>query len=303
MVNRIRELLEARQLSPTQFADLIGVGRPVMSHILSERNKPSLEVVQKILDAFPDVSLAWLMKGTGPMQAAAASPAAAAPTPAVAQAPVAAVPVPPTPAAVVEATARPFSSIPPQPQAFIPPVANAGAPARLPTSAPRPLPPKFRPANAQNTPFQVASETAPVAAEPAETVVTAPPTLPPPPVATVAAVFSAPAEIPVAASIPHAAPAASTSEAPANRHPEYQQTLFAPPALASPATTYASSATSVLPAAAGSPPVPEVPAVAEVAAPNPAAALSFLGEPGKAIRRIVIFYRDGSFSDYVPEGH
>jgi hypothetical protein len=33
-----------------------------------------------------------------------------------------------------------------------------------------------------------------------------------------------------------------------------------------------------------------------------AAALSFLGEPGKAIRRIVIFYRDGSFSDYVPEG-
>jgi hypothetical protein len=35
---------------------------------------------------------------------------------------------------------------------------------------------------------------------------------------------------------------------------------------------------------------------------NQAAALSVLGEPGKAIRRIVIFYRDGSFSDYVPEG-
>ncbi|HET9504701.1 MAG TPA: hypothetical protein VFO93_14255 [Hymenobacter sp.] len=56
-------------------------------------------------------------------------------------------------------------------------------------------------------------------------------------------------------------------------------------------------------------PAPELPtidsAATEVAAPapNPAAALSFLGEPGKAIRRIVIFYRDGSFSDYVPEGY
>jgi len=29
--------------------------------------------------------------------------------------------------------------------------------------------------------------------------------------------------------------------------------------------------------------------------------LPFLSEPGKAIRRIVIFYRDGSFADYQPE--
>jgi hypothetical protein len=65
------------------------------------------------------------------------------------------------------------------------------------------------------------------------------------------------------------------------------------------------------------PPTAELPAIASgplttaeaasaevpVATPNPTAALSFLGEPGKAIRRIVIFYRDGSFSDYVPEGY
>jgi hypothetical protein len=67
-----------------------------------------------------------------------------------------------------------------------------------------------------------------------------------------------------------------------------------------------------VPIATGVPPAPAPllpPTAAEVAAPevaavsNPAAALSFLGEPGKAIRRIVIFYRDGSFSDYVPEGY
>lgn len=65
---RIRELLAARQLSPTQFADTIGISRPIVSHILSGRNKPSLEVVQKIISAFPDLALPWLLSGTGPMQ-------------------------------------------------------------------------------------------------------------------------------------------------------------------------------------------------------------------------------------------
>ncbi|WP_141765671.1 helix-turn-helix transcriptional regulator, partial [Hymenobacter coccineus] len=72
MVDRIRELLLARQLSPTQFADAIGVARPIMSHILSGRNKPSLEVVQKIRAAFPDLSIDWLLDGTGPMLVLAA---------------------------------------------------------------------------------------------------------------------------------------------------------------------------------------------------------------------------------------
>ena len=70
MVNRIRLLLEARNLSPTQFADAIGIARPIVSHILSGRNKPSLEVVQRILTAMPDLSMAWLLNGTGTMVAA-----------------------------------------------------------------------------------------------------------------------------------------------------------------------------------------------------------------------------------------
>ncbi|AYA36240.1 helix-turn-helix domain-containing protein [Hymenobacter oligotrophus] len=69
MVDRIRQLLQARQLTSTQFADAIGVARPIVSHILSGRNKPSLEVVQKILLAFPDLSMAWLLNGHGPMLA------------------------------------------------------------------------------------------------------------------------------------------------------------------------------------------------------------------------------------------
>ncbi|MBC6610094.1 helix-turn-helix transcriptional regulator [Hymenobacter sp. BT507] len=67
MIERIRQILATRALSPTQFADTIGIGRPVVSHILSGRNKPSLEVMQKIMDAFPDLALPWLLKGEGPM--------------------------------------------------------------------------------------------------------------------------------------------------------------------------------------------------------------------------------------------
>jgi len=67
MLERIRQILSTRALSPTQFADTIGIGRPVVSHILSGRNKPSLEVIQKIVDAFPDLALPWLLKGEGPM--------------------------------------------------------------------------------------------------------------------------------------------------------------------------------------------------------------------------------------------
>jgi hypothetical protein len=48
-------------------------------------------------------------------------------------------------------------------------------------------------------------------------------------------------------------------------------------------------------------PAPVVsPVLVAVASPE-AALLPFLGESGKAIRRIVIFYRDGSFADYQPE--
>ncbi|GAB2868982.1 helix-turn-helix domain-containing protein [Hymenobacter ruber] len=79
MVERIRTLLESRQLTPTQFADVIGVARPIVSHILSGRNKPSLEVVQRILAAMPDLAMPWLLNGTGPMLVGASSHATAVP--------------------------------------------------------------------------------------------------------------------------------------------------------------------------------------------------------------------------------
>ncbi len=52
-------------VSASSFADYMGVGRSSISHILSGRNKPSLDFVMKIIEAYNEVDLQWLLYGTG----------------------------------------------------------------------------------------------------------------------------------------------------------------------------------------------------------------------------------------------
>ncbi len=59
------QLLDLEQLTPSKFADTIGVQRSSVSHILSGRNKPSFDFLQKTLKAFPGLSAEWLMLGKG----------------------------------------------------------------------------------------------------------------------------------------------------------------------------------------------------------------------------------------------
>jgi len=61
MIDRIKKLLETEQLSPSQFADEIKLQRSSLSHVLSGRNKPSLDFVMKIKQRFANVSLDWLI--------------------------------------------------------------------------------------------------------------------------------------------------------------------------------------------------------------------------------------------------
>jgi len=65
MKNRIQKVLDESGLSASKFADKIGVPRSGLSHVLSGRNKPSLDYVVKILDAFPDINPNWLIRGIG----------------------------------------------------------------------------------------------------------------------------------------------------------------------------------------------------------------------------------------------
>ena len=67
MEERIRQIMEKEKLSASKFAEAIGVQRSNISHILSGRNKPSLELINKILDRFQDLNTDWLLLGKGQM--------------------------------------------------------------------------------------------------------------------------------------------------------------------------------------------------------------------------------------------
>lgn len=62
---RLHKILKEYELSAAGFADRINVGRATISHILSGRNKPSLDFVMKIVNEFPQVDLYWLLNGKG----------------------------------------------------------------------------------------------------------------------------------------------------------------------------------------------------------------------------------------------
>ena len=62
---RLQKVIDYYGESASSFAEKIGVQRSSISHILSGRNKPSLEFVLKVVKAFPEVNLYWLLNGKG----------------------------------------------------------------------------------------------------------------------------------------------------------------------------------------------------------------------------------------------
>lgn len=64
-IKRIEIILDYYSLNASSFADKIGIQRSSMSHLLSGRNKPSLDFILKILDVFPEVDLYWFLNGKG----------------------------------------------------------------------------------------------------------------------------------------------------------------------------------------------------------------------------------------------
>ena len=62
---RLQKVIDFYDESASSFAEKIGVQRSSISHILSGRNKPSLDFVLKILSTYPEVELYWLLNGKG----------------------------------------------------------------------------------------------------------------------------------------------------------------------------------------------------------------------------------------------
>lgn len=68
LVSRLKQYLDSRQISVTQFADECGIPRPTASQLLAGRNKKvSDEIIGKIHQCYPDLNVIWLMFGEGNM--------------------------------------------------------------------------------------------------------------------------------------------------------------------------------------------------------------------------------------------
>ncbi|MDD4823314.1 MAG: helix-turn-helix domain-containing protein [Bacteroidales bacterium] len=67
MKKRIEKFMEKEHLTASKLAEIAKIQRSAMSHILSGRNRPSLDIALKILEAFPTLNSDWLIRGIGSM--------------------------------------------------------------------------------------------------------------------------------------------------------------------------------------------------------------------------------------------
>ncbi|ADY30798.1 helix-turn-helix domain protein [Cellulophaga lytica DSM 7489] len=64
-IKRLEKIINYYDLTAAAFAEKVEVQRSSISHLLSGRNKPSLEFVLKVVTHFPEVNLYWLLNGKG----------------------------------------------------------------------------------------------------------------------------------------------------------------------------------------------------------------------------------------------
>ncbi len=60
---RLQKIMDHYELSASAFAEKVSVPRSSISHLLSGRNKPSLDFVLKVTTTFQEVNLYWLLHG------------------------------------------------------------------------------------------------------------------------------------------------------------------------------------------------------------------------------------------------
>jgi DNA-binding XRE family transcriptional regulator len=80
MKDRIKTLMESQHMTQQAFADFLGINPATLSGIFNDRTKPTINIVEAVKKKFPDISLDWLMFGTGSMYQSSTTPETA-PTP------------------------------------------------------------------------------------------------------------------------------------------------------------------------------------------------------------------------------
>ena len=63
ILKRIKKIIEENNLSNSEFAEKIGIPKSSVTHLLAERNNPSLDIIIKISEAFENISTDYLIFG------------------------------------------------------------------------------------------------------------------------------------------------------------------------------------------------------------------------------------------------
>lgn len=126
MVDWINLILKAKNLTSRQFAEEIGIQPSGMSHILSGRNRPSLDFVMKVVNRYPEIDIKWLTLGEGEMFVSPYSMPVA--------------PKPPVQADPVEPAAA--ASIPAQASVSVPTLTPVSMPSQMPPQTQMSVPPQ-----------------------------------------------------------------------------------------------------------------------------------------------------------------
>lgn len=74
MKDRIRQIMESRQMTQSEFADYIELAPATLSSIFNGRTRPTLNVVEALKKKIPDISMDWLMFGIGDMYQTVSNP-------------------------------------------------------------------------------------------------------------------------------------------------------------------------------------------------------------------------------------
>ncbi len=109
MKDRLQQFLDLKNISAARLADMMGIQRSALSHILGGRNKPSFDFISKFITLFPYVNAEWFITGKGEafknMSSTGAAPAAT-PAPVQTAAPATATAVAPAPAPAAAAAVQ-----------------------------------------------------------------------------------------------------------------------------------------------------------------------------------------------------
>ena len=63
VLHRVKKIIKDSNLTNSEFAEKIGVPKSSISHLLSERNKPSLDLITKISENFEEITTDYIIFG------------------------------------------------------------------------------------------------------------------------------------------------------------------------------------------------------------------------------------------------